>query len=127
MKPEKLFFTKDHEWVEQGPADVRVGITAFAAHELGDIVFVELPDVGDEFGAGEAFGNVESVKAVSPLNRPIAGTIAAVNGRLEDEPELVNQSPLDEGWMIKVTPSDDGGYDGLLDQAAYDEFVKSQA
>lgn len=126
MKPEELLYTKDHEWIEKnadGPA--RIGITEYAANELGDIVYVELPEVGDEFDEGDAFGNVESVKAVSPLNMPIAGKIAAVNEGLEDAPELVNQSPLDEGWMVKLEIT--GALDGLMELAQYKEFLNSQS
>ena len=127
MKPEDLLYTKDHEWLEKDSSKpVCVGITEYAATELGDIVYVELPDVGDEFEQNEAFGNVESVKAVSPLNMPISGKIVEVNEGLEDAPELVNQSPMGEGWMVKVEVSEEVQLQDLMDHAAYQELLKNQ-
>ncbi len=127
MKPEELLYTNDHEWLEKDSSKpVCVGITEYAANELGDIVYVELPEVGDEFEQHEAFGNVESVKAVSPLNMPVAGKIVEVNENLEDSPELVNQSPMTEGWMVKVEVSDNVQLEGLMNHSAYQELLKKQ-
>ena len=100
MYPESMRYTKEHEWIDvQDNNTARVGITDYAQKELGDIVYVELPTVGDEFEAGEAFGVVESVKAVSDLYMPIAGKVKEVNKELENQPELINQSPHEEGWI----------------------------
>lgn len=100
--PTNLLYSKDHEWVEKENNQYRIGMTTFAQEELGDIVFVELPEVGDEVKAGEPFGSVESVKTVSELYSPIAGKIVEVNEALEDAPELVNESPFEKAWMIVV-------------------------
>ena len=104
--PDDVRYLESHEWTTVDDATVRVGISDFAQDELGDVVFVELPAVGDEVTAGEAFGVVESIKAVSDLYAPISGTVTAVNEALFDRPELVNESPYDDGWMLKVEPSD---------------------
>ena len=128
MSSDNLLFTKNHEWLEnKTDGSAKAGITEYAAQELGDIVYVELPDVGDEFDAGEAFGNVESVKAVSPLNMPVSGKIIEVNEELEDSPELVNQSAVEQGWMVKVEVKDEYQLKDLMDFPAYQEFLKSQA
>ena len=102
--PEGFAYTQDHEWAQASGDLVRVGITDFAQDQLGDVVYVELPQVGAHFEAGQEFGTVESVKAVSPLYLPLAGEVVEVNGALEGSPELVNQSPYGEGWMILVKP-----------------------
>ena len=122
-----LLYTTDHEWINKNDAgEVSVGITDYAQNELGDIVYVELPEPGDEVTAGEAFGNVESVKAVSPVTSPVTGEVVAVNEDLEDTPELVNQSPLEKGWMVRIKLADDSSLEGLMDSAAYDELLKNQ-
>ncbi|CAM4356802.1 glycine cleavage system protein GcvH [Saccharibacillus endophyticus] len=108
-----LYYTKDHEWVEKlANGNLRLGITDFAQHQLGDIVFVELPEEGAEVAAEASIGSIESVKTVSDLFCPVGGTIAAVNGALESEPELVNSAPYGDGWMIEIAP--DGEAEGLL-------------
>ncbi|MCQ4086234.1 glycine cleavage system protein GcvH [Saccharibacillus sp. JS10] len=108
-----LYYTKDHEWVEKLPSgNLRLGITDFAQHQLGDIVFVELPEEGADVAAEASIGSIESVKTVSDLFCPVGGTIAAVNGALESEPELVNSAPYGDGWMIEIQP--DGEADALL-------------
>jgi glycine cleavage system H protein len=123
----KLLYTADHEWLGKNDGgEVSIGITDYAQNELGDIVYVELPEPGDEVTAGEPFGNVESVKAVSPVSSPVSGTVIAINEELEDTPELVNQSPLEKGWMIKIKLADDSELEGLMDLAAYDELLKNQ-
>jgi glycine cleavage system H protein len=120
-------FTKDHEWARTEGGLVRVGITDYAQDALGDVVFVELPAVGASFEAGEEFGTVESVKAVSELFMPVGGEVVAVNEALADAPEKVNQDPYNEGWMLQVKPADASAVDALMDQAAYLEMLKGQA
>lgn len=122
MYPEDLKYSKEHEWLrEEGNVGV-IGITHFAQDQLGDVVFVEVPAVGDKVTAGETFGVVESVKTVSDLYSPVTGTVVAVNERLEDEPELVNEDPYGEGWMIKVEIE---SYGEMLDAAGYQEHIKN--
>src|SRR5919205_1588896 len=104
--PKELRYSEEHEWVKVEGEKVRVGITDFAQHELGDIVFVELPEVGDEVKADEPFGSVESVKTVSELYAPISGKIVEINEELSDSPEFVNESPYDKAWMVVIEPSD---------------------
>jgi glycine cleavage system H protein len=128
MYPEQMRYTKEHEWIEvQEDGSARVGITDYAQHELGDIVFVELPSLGDEFEQGEAFGVVESVKAVSDLYTPVSGKVKAVNGELENQPELINQSPHDEGWIITIEVSDDEELSGLMTAEEYTQFLDDVA
>lgn len=119
-----LKFSKDHEWVKSEDNVKVIGITDFAQSELGDIVFVELPEVGDEITTGSPFGSVESVKTVSELYAPISGKVVEVNSELEDSPELVNESAMDQAWMIKVK-ADDSELDELMDQAQYDEMINA--
>ncbi|MDJ1111083.1 MULTISPECIES: glycine cleavage system protein GcvH [Macrococcus] len=119
-----LKFSKDHEWVKLEDNVKVIGITDFAQSELGDIVFVELPEVGDEITTGSPFGSVESVKTVSELYAPISGKVVEVNSELEDSPELVNESAMDQAWMIKVE-ADDSELDELMDQAQYDEMINA--
>ncbi|MDN4594044.1 glycine cleavage system protein GcvH [Polycladomyces subterraneus] len=122
--PKELRYSEEHEWVkEEGDNKVRVGITDFAQSELGDIVFVELPEVGTEVTAGEPFGSVESVKTVSELYAPVSGKVVEVNGDLEDAPEKVNESPYGDGWMIVVEMSDPSDLDKLLSAEKYEELV----
>jgi glycine cleavage system H protein len=121
MYPEDLRYSKEHEWVRVGDAQATIGITSFAADELGDIVFVELPEVGTRLEQFTAFGVIESVKAVSDLNAPIAGEVTEVNEVLRDRPELVNSDPFGEGWIAKVSIADDAGLDALMDAASYQE------
>ena len=116
--PVSLQYSRSHEWMSQEDDIAVVGITDFAQHELGDVVFINLPEVGDEVTAGEAFGDVESVKAVSDLISPVSGTVTEVNEALEDEPELINQDAY-ENWIIKVQMSDQSELDALMDAAAY--------
>ncbi len=122
--PEDVRYTKDHEWARPQGDNVTVGITDFAQDQLGDIVFVELPEAGDSFAAGDEFGTVESVKAVSELYMPLGGEVVAINEALEDAPELVNNAPYDKGWMLEVKPSDPGEFDQLMDRSAYLEMLK---
>ena len=120
--PTDLRYTRDHEWVRLDGDVATVGITQYAADQLGDIVFVELPDVGRTLEAAKAFGVVESVKAVSDLYAPLAGEVTEVNGALSGSPELVNSDPYGEGWMIKVKVGDATPAD-LLGPDAYDDLV----
>ncbi len=123
--PEDVRYTDDHEWAKVSGDVVRVGISDYAQDQLGDIVFVELPDVGETFEAGDEFGTLESVKAVSELYIPVGGEITAVNTELEDTPELVNQDPY-SGWIIEVRPDDSNDLESLLDRAAYLEILKGE-
>lgn len=122
--PEDLKYTKDHEWAKSEGDGVKIGIDDYAQDQLGDIVFVELPQVGDKFSKGDEFGTVESVKAVSELYMPIGGEIMKINESLEDEPEAVNRSPYGDGWMIEVKPDDPAESDALLTRDAYFELLK---
>lgn len=119
-------YAEDHEWAKLEGDTVTVGISDYAQDQLGDIVFVELPQVGDSFAKGNEFGTVESVKAVSELYMPVGGEIIAVNEALEDVPESVNNAPYTDGWMIKVKPGNTTDYDSLMDREAYLEMLKGQ-
>ena len=123
MVPGDLRYTKDHEWVRVEGDEAVVGITQYAADQLGDIVFVELPDLGRALIQHATFGVVESVKAVSDLFAPVGGEVAAANGDLALTPEVVNSDPYGSGWMIRVTLADPAQVDGLLDAAAYEQLV----
>ncbi len=118
-----LKYTKEHEWVKQEDGTVRIGITDFAQAELGDIVFVELPEVDDEIKKDEPFGSVESVKTVSELYAPISGKVVAINESLSDSPEFVNESPYEKAWMIIVEPSDSSELDELLNADQYEKVI----
>lgn len=122
--PEDVKYTKDHEWAKSEGDTVTIGINDYAQDQLGEIVFVELPEVGDSFAAEDEFGSVESVKAVSEMYMPIAGEVLAVNENLEDAPELVNEDCYQGGWIIKIKSSDPTEMDGLMDKAAYLEMLK---
>ena len=121
--PSDLRYTRDHEWVRFDGEEATVGITQYAADQLGDILFVELPDVGRTLEAARPFGVVESVKAVSDLFAPLAGEVSATNDALGNGPELVNSDPYGEGWMIKLRIGSDADLDDLLDADAYDALV----
>jgi glycine cleavage system H protein len=119
-----LQYSDDHEWAKQTDGVARIGISDYAQNQLGDIVFVELPAVGDTFEKGQEFGTVESVKAVSELYMPVGGEITAVNEALEDAPEMVNNDPYDGGWMVDVKLQDPAEYGELKDKKAYLEMLK---
>ena len=121
--PNELRYTKEHEWVKIEGNTAIIGITDHAQHELGDIVFVELPEVGDTVALEQAFGSVESVKTVSELYAPISGTVAAINDELSDSPELVNESPYENAWMIKVELSNLEEVDALLTPEQYEALI----
>jgi glycine cleavage system H protein len=127
MYPSDLKYTKDHEWVRVNGAEARVGITEYAQKQLGDVVFVELPQVGRPLKAGASFGTVESVKAVSELLSPVSGDVAEANGALSSKPELVNSDPYGAAWMVVVTLAADGVPADLMDAKAYQAFVESEA
>jgi glycine cleavage system H protein len=121
--PTDLRYTRDHEWVRVEGDEATVGITQYAEDQLGDIVFVELPETGRDLEEAKAFGVVESVKAVSDLFAPVTGAVTAINDALAADPELVNSDPYGEGWMVKVHIADPAELDGLLDGEAYDDLV----
>jgi glycine cleavage system H protein len=123
MVPTDLRYTKDHEWVRVDGEEATIGITEYAAGQLGDIVFVELPDVGRSLAQFAAFGVVESVKAVSDLFAPLSGDVVANNDALAGAPEQVNGDPYGDGWMIRLKLSEPGEVDELLDAAAYDALI----
>ncbi|MDR6225925.1 glycine cleavage system protein GcvH [Desmospora profundinema] len=124
--PKELRYSDEHEWVKQeGGNKVRIGITDFAQSELGDIVFVELPEVGDELEVNEPFGSVESVKTVSELYAPVSGKVVEVNGELEDSPENVNEAPYESGWMIVVEMTDSSDLDKLMEADKYEAMVST--
>jgi len=122
--PEDVKYTKDHEWSKLANNIVTIGLSDYAQDQLGEIVFVELPEVGDSFSKGDEFGSVESVKAVSEVYIPISGEVVEINSALEDAPELVNEDCYDKGWIIRIKPSDLSELDQLLDKAAYLDMLK---
>ena len=121
--PEDLKYTKDHEWLKLEGGNAQIGITDYAQGSLGDITFVELPNVGDTFGIGDTFGVVESVKAASDLYMPVAGEVIEINQALEDAPESVNGDPYGEGWIIRVKITDESAVASLLDATQYKELL----
>jgi glycine cleavage system H protein len=123
MVPGDLRYTKEHEWVRIDGDEAVIGITQYAADQLGDIVFVELPDVGRALGQAATFGVVESVKAVSDLFAPVTGEVTATNDALGATPEVVNTDPYGEGWLVRVRLADAAQMDGLLDAAAYEQLI----
>ncbi|MFW6142753.1 MAG: glycine cleavage system protein GcvH [Desulfovermiculus sp.] len=124
--PDELAYSKEHEWAQKKGDVIRVGISDFAQDQLGDIVFVELPEEGASFDQDEEFGTLESVKAVSEIYMPVGGTITAVNTQLEEKPELVNQDPYGQGWLVEVAPRDPGQFDALMDKNEYFEMLKGE-
>jgi glycine cleavage system H protein len=127
MYPDDRRYTREHEWAKREDGRVRVGVTAFAAERLSDVVFVELPGVGTEVRAAEPFGVVESVKAASDLYAPVSGRVVEVNKSLIDNPEVVNQDPYGAAWMIVLEPSDDAEWEALMDARAYADLVGADA
>ncbi|WP_409293444.1 glycine cleavage system protein GcvH [Peribacillus sp. SCS-37] len=121
--PKELRYSEEHEWVKVEGEKVRIGITDFAQSELGDIVFVELPEVGDEIKADEPFGSVESVKTVSELYAPISGRIVEINEELSDSPEFVNESPYEKAWMVVIEPSNASDVESLMTAEQYEEMI----
>jgi len=125
--PDELHYTADDEWVLAEDDAVTVGVTDFAQQQLGDIVYVELPTVGDQVVEGQAFGVVESVKAVSDLNGPLAGEVVAINEELIDQPEIINEECYGTGWIIKIKPSDAAEIKSLLDADGYRKLVSKRS
>ncbi|MGP3778268.1 glycine cleavage system protein GcvH [Halanaerobium saccharolyticum] len=123
---EDLYYSEDHEWVREEEDYLVIGVTDFAQEELGDIVFVELPEVDEEFDKDDSFGVLESVKAVSDTFIPVSGRVIEVNEDLLDNPELINDDPYGEGWLIKVDPADDSELDELLSAEEYAEFIEEE-
>ena len=121
--PDHLLYTEEHEWANYNNDEVTVGITDYAQSQLGDVIFVELPEVGEEISAGDTFGEIEAVKTVSELYAPISGTITAVNEDLEDSPETVISDPYGDGWLVKISPSNPEEKDELMNFLSYEEFV----
>ena len=121
--PNNLKYSSDHEWLRVEGDEAYIGITDFAQNELGDIVFVEVDTVGDTLEKEEVFGTIEAVKTVSDLLLPVGGKIMELNGRLEDEPELINKDPYADGWIVKIKISDPTEVENLLDAAAYKELI----
>jgi glycine cleavage system H protein len=124
--PEDLHYSKDHEWIRVEGDVGTIGITDHAQDSLGDVVYVELPKAGENFEAHEAFGSVESVKAVSEIFTPVGGEITEVNESLQDEPEKVNTDPYGEGWMMRIRMKNPGEVDSLLNAAEYEDFTKAE-
>jgi len=126
--PEDLGYTKEHEWVrEEAPGRARIGITDFAQDALGDVVYVDVPEVGTVVTAGQPFGEVESTKSVSDVYAPVSGTVIERNALLEDRPELVNEQPYGDGWLVVLEVAGDVGPEDLMDAAAYRAFVDQQS
>lgn len=125
--PEDLNYTKDHEWVRVKGDQATIGITDHAQKQLGDVVYVELPKVGDKFEVTEPFGSVESVKAVSEIYMPLTGSVVEVNQNLNDSPEKVNEDPYGDGWMIVLKMDNPAQVDGLLNSAEYEDYIKEEA
>ena len=122
--PDDVKYTKDHEWAKKEGDLITIGIDDYAQDQLGEIVFVELPGIGDSFSKGDEFGSVESVKAVSEIYIPVSGEVVEINSSLEDAPELVNQSCYTDGWLIRVKPAQASEFDGLMDKPAYLDMLK---
>ena len=128
MLPEDLLYTEEHEWVRRGDdsgESVRIGITDFAQDQLGDIVYVSLPEVGAEIASGDAVGELESTKSVSDVYAPLQGVVSAVNEALDAQPELVNSDPYGEGWLFELRPADAGALESLLDAATYEAHTRA--
>ncbi|MBZ6377217.1 glycine cleavage system protein H [Pacificimonas flava] len=120
-----IYFTESHEWVRVEGDSATVGITQYAQEQLGDVVFVELPDSGKDVKKGDEIAVVESVKAASEVYAPLSGSVTEANSALDDDPALVNSAPETDGWFVKMVLSDKGELDGLMDEAAYKDFVKN--
>ena len=125
--PEDLRYSKDHEWVRVESDVATIGITDYAQHSLGDVVYVDMPRVGDKFGAHEAFGSVESVKAVSEIFTPLAGEVTEVNDSINDTPESVNNDTYGEGWMVKIKMDNPLEVDAMLSSTEYEEYLEASA
>ena len=120
--PDGLRYTKEDEWIKMDGDQAIVGVTDYAQDQLSDVVYVEMPDIGEKFAADDVYGVIESVKAASDLFMPIGGQVTAINGQLEDTPELANDDPYDKGWIIRIKPDNPSDTDGLMDPQAYDAY-----
>jgi glycine cleavage system H protein len=127
MYPKENLYSQDHEWVSVQNDIATIGITDYAQHELGDVVFVDLPEVGDSFETNEPFGSVESVKAVSEIFCPVGGEVIEVNSTLEANPELINESPHERAWMIRIRVANPDELSKLMSAEAYEEYLQEQA
>jgi len=125
--PEDLRYSKDHEWIHVEGDIATIGITDYAQHSLGDVVYVDMPRVGDKFGTHEAFGSVESVKAVSEIFTPVGGEVTDVNNAVNDTPESVNNDPYGSGWMVKVKMDNPGEADAMMSAVEYEEYLEASA
>ncbi len=123
MVPEKLKYTKEHEWVKKQESEIIIGITDYAQSELGDIVFVELPNVGDKFNQNDTLGTIEAVKTVADIFSPVSGSIVEVNNEIEDNPEYVNSDPYNKGWLVKIRIEDESCLESLLSSQEYSEMI----
>jgi glycine cleavage system H protein len=123
MIPDDRKYSQEHEWIQVDGDVVVIGVTDHAAGELGDVVYVDLPDVGAEYSAGDAVGSIESVKAVADLYSPVSGEVVEINDALDGDPGQVNKSPFDDGWMFKMRLADPGELDNLLDAAGYENLI----
>lgn len=121
--PDNLFYTKEHEWVNLKDNKAVIGITDYAQGQLGDVIFIEFPKVGQEVNAGDVFGEVEAVKTVSELYAPVSGTIIELNEELENSPDLVNNDPYGDGWIIKISPNNPNERDELMNFLSYEELI----
>ncbi|MBV9280598.1 MAG: glycine cleavage system protein GcvH [Chloroflexi bacterium] len=119
--PDDLRYTESDEWIRRDGDELVCGITSFASDQLGDVVYIQLPEAGRHYDRGDSFGEIESVKAVSDLYCPLAGSVAASNDELDQNPGLVNEDPYGRGWIVRLKPDDPGDYDELLDAAAYEQ------
>ncbi len=127
MYPEDLRYTQEHEWIRSEGDACTVGITAYAAEQLGDVTYVELPEVGAALAKGAEAATVESVKAASDIYAPATGEVSEVNAALEEQPELINESPYGEGWFFKLTKVDSADLNGMMDAAAYADYVEEHS
>lgn len=123
MVPEKLKYTKEHEWVKKQESEIIIGITDYAQSELGDIVFVELPNIGDKFNQNDTLGTIEAVKTVADIFSPVSGSIVEVNNEIEDNPEYVNSDPYNKGWLVKIRIEDESCLENLLSFQEYSEMI----
>ena len=123
MYPKEYLYTKEHEWIKRDGSQAVVGITVYAQKQLGDIVFVELPQPGKKYEAGKPFGSVESVKAVSEIYAPVSMEVVAVNNDVVEKPELINEDAHDKGWLIKIRVNSEADFDGLLSAEEYEELI----
>ena len=121
--PKNLLYTREHEWAEFKDNEVTIGITDYAQSQLGDVIFIEFPDVGEKFNSGDVFGEVEAVKTVSELYLPISGAITKINESLEDAPESVNSDPYGKGWLVKISPENINDRAGLINSEEYEDFI----